>query len=306
MNVPDMGLARSSEERYLQELLAEQTKLAAFRSILPNCARLLDAEISRTSQGHPPPHMDLSASAVSALLGQALGGYANLPPLNGPMNGGFGMGMGEQFQGPPVPDYQQPPSYGHYSGSYNHGGPGPSNYMKHERYDRPSSRPPVASAQPTDGPSEKVFVPVEKYPNYNFVGRILGPRGMSLKRIEDETSCRIMIRGKGSVKDKQKEEEFRVKPGYEHLNEPLHVLIEATLPEPEGSASLIRAKQVVEELMKPVEEGHDDLKRQQLRELALMNGTFRDDRSAAAHGGGYDDRRNFPNQRTRMHPYQRS
>jgi rRNA processing protein Krr1/Pno1 len=36
---------------------------------------------------------------------------------------------------------------------------------------------------------------------FNFVGRILGPRGNSLKRVEASTGCRVFIRGKGSIKD---------------------------------------------------------------------------------------------------------
>lgn len=36
---------------------------------------------------------------------------------------------------------------------------------------------------------------------YNFVGRLLGPRGNSLKRVEASTECRVLIRGRGSIKD---------------------------------------------------------------------------------------------------------
>ena len=36
---------------------------------------------------------------------------------------------------------------------------------------------------------------------FNFIGRLLGPRGNSLKRIEASTGCRVFIRGKGSIKD---------------------------------------------------------------------------------------------------------
>ena len=36
---------------------------------------------------------------------------------------------------------------------------------------------------------------------FNFVGRILGPRGNSLKRVEATTGCRVLIRGRGSIKD---------------------------------------------------------------------------------------------------------
>jgi Splicing factor (branch point binding protein) len=39
---------------------------------------------------------------------------------------------------------------------------------------------------------------------FNFVGRILGPRGMTAKQLELETGCKIMVRGKGSMRDKKK------------------------------------------------------------------------------------------------------
>jgi hypothetical protein len=39
---------------------------------------------------------------------------------------------------------------------------------------------------------------------FNFIGRLLGPRGNSLKRIEASTGCRVFIRGKGSIKDSGK------------------------------------------------------------------------------------------------------
>lgn len=39
---------------------------------------------------------------------------------------------------------------------------------------------------------------------FNFVGRLLGPRGNSLKRVEATTGCRVFIRGKGSIKDTEK------------------------------------------------------------------------------------------------------
>jgi hypothetical protein len=39
---------------------------------------------------------------------------------------------------------------------------------------------------------------------FNFVGRILGPRGMTAKELEQYTGCKIMVRGKGSMRDKKK------------------------------------------------------------------------------------------------------
>ncbi|KAG7257978.1 hypothetical protein CRUP_034612, partial [Coryphaenoides rupestris] len=40
--------------------------------------------------------------------------------------------------------------------------------------------------------------------HYNFVGRILGPRGLTTKQLEAETGCKIMVRGKSSMRDKKK------------------------------------------------------------------------------------------------------
>lgn len=50
---------------------------------------------------------------------------------------------------------------------------------------------------------------------YNFVGRILGPRGNSLKRVEAMTKCRVYIRGRGSVKDSVKVCEHGSDNGFE-------------------------------------------------------------------------------------------
>ncbi|KAL5982895.1 hypothetical protein ACLOJK_016974 [Asimina triloba] len=124
----------------------------------------------------------------------------------------------------------------------------------------------------------RLNVPVDKFPNYNFVGRLLGPRGNSLKRVEATTQCRVYIRGRGSVKDSVKvEEKLRDKPGYEHLNEPLHVLVEAELPADVIDAQLNQAVTILEDLLKPVDESLDYYKKQQLRELALLNGTLREE-----------------------------
>merc|ERR1712142_795070 len=79
---------------------------------------------------------------------------------------------------------------------------------------------------------EKVFIPVDKHPGYNFVGSILGPSGSILKELTRATRSKIAILGKGSKKDKAKEEEL-LKSGEEehaHLKEPLHVLIDIKAP----------------------------------------------------------------------------
>lgn len=45
---------------------------------------------------------------------------------------------------------------------------------------------------------------------------------------------------------------LRDKPGYEHLNEPLHVLVEAEFPADIIDVQLNRAVGIVEELLQPV------------------------------------------------------
>ncbi|KAJ1262963.1 hypothetical protein BS78_09G148000 [Paspalum vaginatum] len=72
------------------------------------------------------------------------------------------------------------------------------------------------------------------------------------------------------------EDKLRDKPGYEHLNDPLHVLVEAEFPANIVDARLNQAVAILEELLKPVDESMDCYKKQQLRELAILNGTLRE------------------------------
>eukprot|EP00092_Neocalanus_flemingeri_P009114 GFUD01009814.1.p1 GENE.GFUD01009814.1~~GFUD01009814.1.p1 ORF type:complete len:341 (-),score=50.10 GFUD01009814.1:1558-2580(-) len=126
--------------------------------------------------------------------------------------------------------------------------------------------------------SEKVYVPVKEHPDFNFVGRILGPRGMTTKQLEQETGCKIMVRGRGSMRDKKKEEQNRGKPNWEHLNDELHVLITVEDSENRAKLKLERAVDEVKKLL-TVSEGEDELKKRQLMELAIINGTYRDSSS---------------------------
>uniref|UniRef100_L7LTC6 Putative quaking n=1 Tax=Rhipicephalus pulchellus TaxID=72859 RepID=L7LTC6_RHIPC len=130
--------------------------------------------------------------------------------------------------------------------------------------------------------SEKVYVPVKEHPDYNFVGRILGPRGMTAKQLEQETGCKIMVRGKGSMRDKKKEDMNRGKPNWEHLNDDLHVLITCEDSSNRAEVKLQKAVDEVRKLLVPVTEGEDELKKRQLMELAIINGTYRDSSTKGA------------------------
>ena len=80
--------------------------------------------------------------------------------------------------------------------------------------------------------SEKIYISEADQKRCKIVGRLLGPKGLTLKRIQMETCTKMTILGRGSMWDKQKEEELRNSsdPVHQHLNDDLHVLIEAVSP----------------------------------------------------------------------------
>lgn len=44
----------------------------------------------------------------------------------------------------------------------------------------------------------KLYLPYEEYPEFNFVGLIIGPRGATVKNIEAESGAKVAIRGKAN------------------------------------------------------------------------------------------------------------
>ncbi|KAG5831554.1 hypothetical protein ANANG_G00304920 [Anguilla anguilla] len=72
------------------------------------------------------------------------------------------------------------------------------------------------------------------------------------------------------------EEQNRGKPNWEHLNEDLHVLITVEDAQNRAEIKLKRAVEEVKKLLVPAAEGEDSLKKMQLMELAILNGTYRD------------------------------
>ncbi|CAG0897382.1 unnamed protein product [Cyprideis torosa] len=146
--------------------------------------------------------------------------------------------------------------------------------QKHEPLDLPQEEGPTVAL------SEKVYVPYKEHPDFNFVGRILGPRGMTAKMMEQETGCKIMVRGKGSMRDKKKEEMNKGKPNWEHLNDELHVLITVEDTENRAKKKIDKAIEEIKKLLIPSADGEDELKKRQLMELAIIKGTYRDSSSS--------------------------
>jgi len=117
---------------------------------------------------------------------------------------------------------------------------------------RPQRGPTCDSDEQTEL-KEKVVIPLEKYPGYNFVGSILGPQGSILKALQKGVNAKISIFGKGSMRDKEKEKELYTSedPEHAHLKEPLHVLIEVKAPRADAHWRMANALTEVYKFMVP-------------------------------------------------------
>eukprot|EP01129_Flabellula_baltica_P015687 TRINITY_DN807_c0_g1_i1.p1 TRINITY_DN807_c0_g1~~TRINITY_DN807_c0_g1_i1.p1 ORF type:complete len:295 (-),score=78.93 TRINITY_DN807_c0_g1_i1:46-930(-) len=113
--------------------------------------------------------------------------------------------------------------------------------------------------------TKKIYIPTKEFPDYNFIGLIIGPRGITQKDMENETGAKIAIRGKGSAKD------GKVSNYGDGDDDDLHVLITG-----DTDASIRRASRKVKRLLTPIDEGQNEHKRKQLKKLAEINGTLRD------------------------------
>ncbi|XP_075051308.1 KH domain-containing, RNA-binding, signal transduction-associated protein 1 isoform X1 [Mixophyes fleayi] len=119
---------------------------------------------------------------------------------------------------------------------------------------------------------ERILIPVKLYPKFNFVGKILGPQGNTIKRLQEETGAKISVLGKGSMRDKAKEEELRKggDPKYSHLNMDLHVFIEVFGPPCEAYTRMAHAMEEVKKFLVP--DMMDDICQEQFLELSYLNG----------------------------------
>ncbi len=118
-------------------------------------------------------------------------------------------------------------------------------------------------------PVRRIYIPKQANPLYNYIGLIIGPRGNTQKQMELETGCKISIRGKGSAKDGSK---GRLTKNADEDDE-LHCHITGDF---EDKVEI--AAKMVEALLLPMNEGALNIhKEKQLRELALINGTLRED-----------------------------
>ncbi|OQV24906.1 Splicing factor 1 [Hypsibius exemplaris] len=95
----------------------------------------------------------------------------------------------------------------------------------------PEYKPPSDYKAPLAKYTDKVVIPQDDHPEINFVGLLIGPRGNTLKQLEKDVGgyCKIIIRGKGSVKEGKLGRGNRDPlPGED---EPLHAYITGQSPE---------------------------------------------------------------------------
>lgn len=115
--------------------------------------------------------------------------------------------------------------------------------------------------------TQKVFVPVRQFPKFNFQGKILGPRGNSLRNLQKETLCRIMIKGRHSMRDTNKEEELRQsgEPQHNHLHKDLYVEISTIARPAEAHARIAYALAEIRKYLIP--DSNDEVSQNQRKEI---------------------------------------
>jgi len=122
---------------------------------------------------------------------------------------------------------------------------------------------------------DKVMLPADEYPQINFMGLILGPRGNFLEKIKEETNCNIIIRGKGSLKSGMT---GITKTGQkvDGLDEPLHALITASTAE-DVQKGVKKIREIVDmQIYNPDSEQAVALRSKHMHELAMLNGTVKE------------------------------
>lgn len=117
-------------------------------------------------------------------------------------------------------------------------------------------------------PFRRVYMPKHADPNFNYIGLIIGPRGNTQRQLEQDTGCKISVRGKGSAKEGSKARTAKIVDE----DEELHVHIQG-----ESDEQVEKAVKIVEAILRPIDDSLNEHKQKQLRELALINGTLRED-----------------------------
>ncbi|EYC01285.1 hypothetical protein Y032_0108g22 [Ancylostoma ceylanicum] len=136
--------------------------------------------------------------------------------------------------------------------------------------------------------TKKVLIPNFRHPRFNFVGKILGPKGASLQAMAKTYKCHIYVLGRGSTKDRNKEQELLSSgdPQYAHYGGPLHVKVETIAP---AHIAYKRVAGVLEELNRILQPVREDTTPGHLKEGENGNGDANEGGDGAKDGGNDGD-----------------
>ena len=123
---------------------------------------------------------------------------------------------------------------------------------------------------------QKPLILLERYElqlfvfQFNFVGKLLGPRGSSLKQLQSSSMTKMAILGKGSMRNPAQEEELRTStdPKHTHLGEDLHVEITTFASPAEAHARLALALSEIRAYLIP--DSNDQIRQQQMRDIKMI------------------------------------
>ncbi|GMR34000.1 hypothetical protein PMAYCL1PPCAC_04195, partial [Pristionchus mayeri] len=107
--------------------------------------------------------------------------------------------------------------------------------------------------------TKKILIPTFRHPRFNFVGKILGPKGANLQAMAKQFKCHIYVLGRGSTKDRLKEQELLASgdPQYAHYGGPLHVKVETIAPAHVAYERVAGVLDILSKTLLPTRDGPD-------------------------------------------------
>lgn len=104
--------------------------------------------------------------------------------------------------------------------------------------------------------TKKILIPSFRHPKFNFVGKVLGPKGATLQNIAKHFKCHVYILGRGSTRDRAKENELLNSgdPQFAHYGGPLHVKVETTASPAVAYQRVAGVLDVLSQLLVPVKD----------------------------------------------------
>eukprot|EP01138_Halocafeteria_seosinensis_P015102 gb/GECG01015415.1/.p1 GENE.gb/GECG01015415.1/~~gb/GECG01015415.1/.p1 ORF type:complete len:639 (+),score=107.49 gb/GECG01015415.1/:1-1917(+) len=158
----------------------------------------------------------MDQSALAAAKARAAAVAAKYSGGGGGSSGGSGTGANSSALGRPGSGLGQNSSGG--SNSKSDAAQRAASIAERLGFNLPPSAKRAAPGALQDAPSKRKRIEVPNKPGINFTGLLIGSRGSTQKYLEQESGCRILLRGQGTNRD----------PNFagEDDDEPLHVTVE--------------------------------------------------------------------------------